>query len=133
MLHQRNPRAYILDAFRPGCRYGPPRQRSAFSLSLDNSDVDWSNGVLSVRRGKSGAVARIIPVSESTSSRLRAYAGERDRLLGRSPTSFFVSDDGARDARQLIQSTDTGTPHLLCHRECRPAAAAWGGLPVIAV
>ena len=70
--------------------------RVSEALSLDNSDVDWSNGVLSVRRGKSGAAARIIPVSESTSSRLRAYAEKRDRLLGRSPTPFFVSDDGKR-------------------------------------
>jgi len=55
----------------------------------------WENGVLTVRRGKSGN-ARIVPLTESATDRLAAYARERDRLLGHVPTSFFVSDTGNR-------------------------------------
>lgn len=65
------------------------------AIALDNSDVDLENGVLTVRCGKSGK-ARIVPISETTAERLIAYAAERDRLLGRSPKPFFVSDTGNR-------------------------------------
>ncbi|MEO6779918.1 MAG: tyrosine-type recombinase/integrase, partial [Bradyrhizobium sp.] len=64
-------------------------------LALDDGDVDLATGVLTIRRGKPGKV-RIVPVSQSTSDRLIAYAKERDRLLGGCPKSFFVSDDGRR-------------------------------------
>ena len=65
------------------------------AIALDNSDVDLENGVLTVRCGKSGK-ARIVPISETTAERLIAYAAERDRLLGRTPKPFFVSDTGNR-------------------------------------
>jgi integrase len=69
--------------------------RVSEAIALDNSDVDLENGVLTVRRGKSGK-ARIVPISETTAERLIAYAAERDRLLGRTPKPFFVSDTGNR-------------------------------------
>jgi len=65
------------------------------AIGLDGCDVDLVNGVLTIRRGKFGK-SRIVPISESTTERLIAYAEERDRLLGRCPVSFFVSDGGAR-------------------------------------
>jgi integrase/recombinase XerD len=69
--------------------------RVSEALALDSSDVDLECGVLTIRRGKSGK-ARIVPLSQSATDRLIAYAGERDRLLGRTPRSFFVSDVGNR-------------------------------------
>jgi integrase len=69
--------------------------RVSEALALDSSDVDLECGVLTIRRGKSGK-ARIVPLSQSATDRLIAYAGERDRLLGRTPRSFFVPDIGNR-------------------------------------
>lgn len=69
--------------------------RVSEAIALDNGDVDLANGVLTVRRGKSGK-ARSVPISLSTSDRLVAYARERDRLLGHTPNPFFVSDIGKR-------------------------------------
>lgn len=69
--------------------------RVSEALALDNGDVDLEYGVLAIRHGKSGK-ARIAPLSQSTIDRLAAYAGERDRLLGRAPKSFFVTDTGNR-------------------------------------
>ena len=69
--------------------------RVSEALSLDNDDVDLEYGVLTIRRGKSGK-ARIVPVSESTIAQLIAYVMERNRLLGRTPKPFFVSDTGNR-------------------------------------
>jgi integrase/recombinase XerD len=69
--------------------------RVSEAIALDYSDVDLENGVLTVRCGKSGK-ARIVPISETTAERLIAYAAERDRLLGRTPKPFFVSDTGNR-------------------------------------
>lgn len=64
------------------------------AIALDNCDADLENGVLSVRRGKTGW--RIVPISQSVTDQLTAYAKERDRLLGRTPTSLFISDTGNR-------------------------------------
>jgi integrase len=69
--------------------------RISEAVALDDSDIDLENGVLTVRRGKSGK-ARIVPLAPSATNRLAAYARERDRLLGRAPRSFFVSDTGKR-------------------------------------
>jgi integrase/recombinase XerD len=69
--------------------------RVSEAIALDDSDVDLENGVLTVRRGKSGK-ARIVPLTQSATNRLAAYARERDRFLGHAPRSFFVSDTGNR-------------------------------------
>jgi integrase/recombinase XerD len=69
--------------------------RVSEAVSLDNGDVDVECGVLTIRRGKSGK-ERIVPLSRSATDQLAAYARERDRLLGRTPTPFFVSDVGNR-------------------------------------
>jgi integrase/recombinase XerD len=68
--------------------------RVSEAIALDDNDADLENGILTVRRGKSGS--RIVPISQSTTDQLAVYAKERDRLLGRAPTSFFISDTGKR-------------------------------------
>jgi integrase len=69
--------------------------RISEALSLDAGDVDLELGVLTIRRGKLGK-ARLVPIDSSVALRLRAYAAERDRLLGFAPQPFFVGDRGAR-------------------------------------
>ncbi|QND44689.1 tyrosine-type recombinase/integrase (plasmid) [Rhizobium lusitanum] len=69
--------------------------RISEALSLDRADVDLGAGIVNIRRGKLGK-QRIVPISESTSLRLRAYAMERDRLIEGKPVAFFVADNGNR-------------------------------------
>lgn len=67
------------------------RVSEAISLGVD--DVDLDAGVITVLRGKFGK-ERLLPVEETTRTRLRDYAEERDRLLHQRPPAFFVSDRG---------------------------------------
>jgi integrase len=67
------------------------RVSEAISLGID--DIDLGLGVITLRHGKSGK-ERLIPVEDTTRFRLGDYAEERDRLLGRRPSAFFVSDGG---------------------------------------
>lgn len=69
--------------------------RISEALALNNSDMDWEQGVLNIRCGKSGK-QRLVPLSVSTVERLAAYADERDRLLSHRPESLFADDDGNR-------------------------------------
>lgn len=69
--------------------------RISEALALDSDDLDTKNGVLTIRRGKLGK-ARLIPVTKSTLAKLKTYVAIRNRLLGRVPKSFFVSDVGKR-------------------------------------
>jgi integrase/recombinase XerD len=93
------------------------------ALALDNGDVDLASGVLTIRRGKSGK-ARIVPVSESTSDRLVAYAKERDRLLSYTPKPFFASDKGRRPLSFFTIFSSEGQFAMLR----RPAASIRGGI-----
>jgi len=67
--------------------------RVSEALSLGVGDIDLRAGVITVLHGKFGK-ERLVPVAETTRLRLRDYASERDRLLGRRPPTFFVSDKG---------------------------------------
>ena len=69
--------------------------RVSEALSLDTGDIDMETGVLTLRVGKGGK-ERILPLSQSTTACLEAYAAERDRLLGYRPEAFFVADRGHR-------------------------------------
>lgn len=65
------------------------------ALNLDTGDVDLDSGIVRIRCGKLGK-ERLLPVHDSTLERLRAYAAERDRLLGTASVPFFVKCDGSR-------------------------------------
>jgi integrase/recombinase XerD len=69
--------------------------RVSEALSLDATDIDLRNGVISLRQGKLGK-ARLLPVSDCTRMRLADYATERDRLLGAPSQAFFAADRGER-------------------------------------
>jgi integrase/recombinase XerD len=64
------------------------------AIALGAGDVDLEAGIITVRRGKLGT-ERLLPIDDTSRVRLRAYAKERDRLLGRRPKTFFVADTGA--------------------------------------
>jgi integrase len=63
---------------------------------LDNSDVDLTNGILSIRQSKFGK-SRFVPLADSTRAALVKYAKQRDKLCLQ-PTSqaFLVSERGQR-------------------------------------
>jgi len=66
------------------------------ALRLDCDDVDFVHGVLTVRDSKFGK-SRELPVHESTTAALCAYAKRRDKLCPRrSSPAFFVSLAGTR-------------------------------------
>jgi len=69
--------------------------RVSEAVALDAEDIDLEAGLLTVRRGKLGKT-RLLPLSASATAHLAAYAGERDRLLGRRSKPFFVSEHGGR-------------------------------------
>ena len=69
--------------------------RISEALALDDGDLDASDGVLRVRRGKLGR-ERLLPLDRTAVALLVAYAAERDRLVGRAAPAFFVTEQGTR-------------------------------------
>lgn len=69
--------------------------RISEAIALDDGDVDFETGALTIRRGKLGK-SRMVPVESSTLAHLTAYVRERDRLLGFKPQSFFITERGTR-------------------------------------
>jgi len=66
------------------------------TLRLDRDDVDLTHGILVVRKSKFGK-SREIPVHESTTAALHAYAKQRDELCRQAISpAFFVSLAGTR-------------------------------------
>ena len=66
------------------------------AIRLDRADIDWAAAVLTIRESKFGKT-RMVPVLDSTISRLKRYARTRDRLCPQAGTvSFFVSTAGTR-------------------------------------
>ena len=77
--------------------------RGGEALRLDRRDIDWTDGVLSIRMSKFGK-SRQVPVLPSTLAALDSYAGVRDRLCSCPVTpSFFVSVRGTRMIYPVIQ------------------------------
>jgi integrase/recombinase XerD len=65
------------------------------AISLNNTDVDLHNGIITLYNGKNGK-NRILPITECTIDHMKEYLRKRDRLLGHTPEPFFVSDEGIR-------------------------------------
>jgi integrase/recombinase XerD len=82
------------------------------AMRLDRDDVDWANGLLTVRHSKFGR-SREVLCHRTTMEALRSYHLRRDQLCTR-PTSpsFFVSTRGNR----LIHGTVYPTFHQLLRR-----------------
>lgn len=79
--------------------------RISEALSLQRTDVDLQEGLLTIRHTKFDK-SRLVPVHASTQQVLAAYARKRDRLLGRQSSQyFFVSDRGTRLAGPSVRQT----------------------------
>jgi len=69
--------------------------RVSEAIGLDDKDVDLIEAVITVRRGKNGR-SRFVPVSSCTADHLGSYRAERNRILGSSPSPFFLFERGQR-------------------------------------
>lgn len=66
------------------------------ALALDDGDIDFEKGLLTIRLAK-GNKSRVIPLHASTVNTLRSYASIRDDVCPQRPSSaFFVWDQGER-------------------------------------
>jgi integrase/recombinase XerD len=75
------------------------------AAGLDRDDVDFHTGVITIREAKFDRT-RLVPLHETTTAALRAYATERDRLCP-APRSvaFFLSSAGTRLNRSDVAKT----------------------------
>src|SRR5580693_8470748 len=73
------------------------------ALNLQCQDIDWAEGLLTLRRTKFGK-SRLVPLDASTVKVLAAFAKRRDRFIaecsGRTSSHFFVAsaDTGWKNA-----------------------------------
>jgi integrase/recombinase XerD len=66
------------------------------AINLQPQDVDWSEGVLTIRGAKFGKT-RLVPLHSSTVAVLRKYAGLRDKIFfGRELPAFLVTSRGTK-------------------------------------
>jgi integrase/recombinase XerD len=92
------------------------------AISLARTDVDLTDGIVTVRHPKLGR-ERLVPLHPSATQALRGYADERDRL---SPTwccdAFFVSSGGGRLTLPAVDHIFTRLATLTGLRTatCRP-------------
>ncbi len=98
------------------------------ACGLDGADVDFGTGVITIRHAKFDR-PRLVPLHDTTTVALRAYATERDRLSPARSTAFFVSGAGTRLNRSAVamvlrqittamglrSETVRPTPHQLRH------------------
>lgn len=77
------------------------------AAGLDRDDLDFHTGVITIREAKFDRT-RLVPLHETTTAALRAYATERDRLCP-APRSaaFFLSSAGTRLNRSDVAKTLT--------------------------
>lgn len=70
--------------------------RISEALGLDDQDVNFAEGVLTIRRTKFGK-SRLVPLHPSTTRALKRYVRVRDRLRPPRPTdAFFMGEQGRR-------------------------------------
>ena len=90
------------------------------ALRLDRHDVDFSDGVLLVRKSKFGK-SRQVPLQTTTLQALKKYTRQREKLCPHpSSESFFVSLRGTR----IIYESVCPTFRMLCERTGVGARAA---------
>jgi len=90
------------------------------ALRLDRHDIDWSEGVLLVRRSKFGK-SRQVPLQPTTVQALQDYGRRREQLCPHpSSESFFVSLRGTR----IIYECVWPTFRTLCDRAAVGTGAA---------
>jgi integrase len=86
--------------------------RVSEAVNLRSDDIDWNEGLLTIRDTKFGKTRRV-PVHRSTLKILRAYALRRDRFLrvewrgvatGRKSDLFFVSNCGTALSHANLRS-----------------------------
>jgi len=66
------------------------------AVALDRGDIDWNQGLLTIRESKFGK-SRQLPLHQSTLQALRGYARRRDeRPRKHNASSFFISTVGTR-------------------------------------
>lgn len=79
--------------------------RMGEAIRLDRADLDWDNGVLTVRSSKFGK-SREVPLHPSTLGALRAYQLRCDQLCPRPKApSFFISTTGTRLDQPTVGAT----------------------------
>lgn len=79
--------------------------RISEALNLQTRDIDWSEGVLTIRDTKFGKT-RLVPLHSSTLKVLADYASRRDRLFrGRNIAYFFPSSSGLRLHESQVRLT----------------------------
>jgi integrase len=70
--------------------------RLSEAINLQPQDVDWSEGVMTIRGAKFGKT-RLVPLHPSTLAVLRKYADRRDKIFaGRILQSFLVTSHGTK-------------------------------------
>ena len=79
--------------------------RVSEALKLTRSDVDWQQGLLTIRQTKFRK-SRLVPLQSSATDALKDYARLRDRLHPASATdAFFVTFRGAPLSGPTVQGT----------------------------
>jgi integrase len=76
--------------------------RISEALQLESRDIDWAEGLLTIRSSKFGK-SRLVPLHPTTKEILAEYAARRNHIFPDHPTAvFFPSRTGARlDAGQV--------------------------------
>ena len=90
-------RSHLHDAHRPAGGHRPAPWRG---VELDRSDVDFDDGILSIRESKFGK-SRLVPIAPSTRDALQRYSDRRDAVCGR-PSSRGVSPLRPWPARRRV-------------------------------
>jgi integrase/recombinase XerD len=96
--------------------------RVAEAISLARTDVDLTDGIVTVRHPKLDR-ERLVPLHPSATQALRGYATERDRLCPtRCREAFFVSTGGGRLTLPAVDHTFTRLATLTGLRTatCKP-------------
>jgi len=102
--------------------------RPAEVVSLDRGDIDWTKGVLEIRRTKFKK-DRLVPLHSSCLQALREYAAERDAIfpdLGYE--AFFLNARGARFASAAFEAAFRDLIRGLGMREPRGRGPTFGDL-----